>query len=387
MVLWVALINRSHALGIHRRWVNLITVLCVAAIMFVPLGVAAALLVQLGGQTFAARFVSAAAWGYILLCVGVCIGSTIQRLYWARHSERYSALVANHTTHVRLPGDSESLTARGWPTWLSRLPGNQVLKIRTQEKELAIPRLQGALDGLRIAHLSDLHMSGRIARAFFEHVVEEVNAAEVDLVAVTGDIVEGDKLLDWIPATMGRLRARYGVYYVLGNHDRRATEAQLKRALAEAGLIHVGGTWRQIMVSATPVVLAGNELPWYTPAADLSNCPKEGAAGRASRILLAHSPDQFRWAQANDVDLMLAGHLHGGQVRFPLLGAITSPSAHGVRYTAGVFRAGNTVMHVSRGVGSLTPLRLGCPPEIAVLKLRVGPAGCAESPAASVCGP
>ena len=146
MVLWVALINRSHALGLHRRWVNLITVLCVAAIMFVPLGVAAAWLVQLGGQTFAARFVSAAAWSYILLCAGVCIGSTIQRFYWARHSERYAALVANHTTHVRLPVDSESLTAHGWPTWLSRLPGNQVLKIRRQEKELAIPRLQQSGD-------------------------------------------------------------------------------------------------------------------------------------------------------------------------------------------------------------------------------------------------
>ena len=95
-------------------------------------------------------------------------------------------------------------------------------------------------------------------------------------------------------------------------------------------------------------------------------------AGRPLRILLAHSPDQFRWAQANDIDLMLAGHLHGGQVKFPLLGAIASPSIYGVRYVAGVFRNSNTVMHVSRGVGSLTPLRIGCPPEVALLVLRRG---------------
>lgn len=370
MVLWVALINRAHALGIHRRWVNLMTLLCLAALAFVPVAVAAAILVQLGPPTFAVKFASAAAWAYIILCAAVCVGSAIQRWHWSRHPERDATLVSNHTTHVRLPDESDSLTAPGWPTWLSRVPGNQVLKIRTQEKELAIPRLAGALDGLRIAHLTDLHMSGRITRAFFEHVVEEVNAAAADIVAVTGDMVEGDRLLDWIPATLGRLRARYGVYYVLGNHDRRATEVRLKAALADAGLIHVGGVWRQIMVGDAPLILAGNELPWYTPAADMSDCPDDRAAGRAMRILLAHSPDQFGWAQANGVDLMLAGHLHGGQVRLPLLGAITSPSIHGVRYAAGVFTAGDTVLHVSRGVGSLTPLRFDCPPEIAVLVLR-----------------
>ena len=99
----------------------------------------------------------------------------------------------------------------------------------------------------------------------------------------------------------------------------------------------VGSTWRQVTIrQRRPLILAGNELPWYKPAADLSDCPKsDSPAGRPLRILLAHSPDQFKWAQANDVDLMLAGHLHGGQVRLPLLGAITSPSIHGVRYVAG----------------------------------------------------
>jgi predicted MPP superfamily phosphohydrolase len=165
------------------------------------------------------------------------------------------------------------------------------------------------------------------------------------------------------------LRARYGVYCVLGNHDRRATETQLKSALAAAGLIHVGGLWRRVMVGETSMIVAGNELPWYKPAPDLSECPNESPAGRPPRILLAHSPDQFRWAQAHGVDLLLAGHLHGGQVRLPLLGAITSPSIHGVRYAAGVFTTGDTVMHVCRGVSSLTPLRYFCPPEVAVLKL------------------
>ena len=67
---------------------------------------------------------------------------------------------------------------------------------------------------------------------------------------------------------------------------------------------------------------------------------------------------------------MLAGHNHGGQVRLPFVGAILAPSRHGVRYAAGAFRSGNTVMHVSRGTSCLTPLRYNCPPEIALLILR-----------------
>jgi predicted MPP superfamily phosphohydrolase len=221
-------------------------------------------------------------------------------------------------------------------------------------------------------YLTDLHMSGRIQPAFYERVVEVINEAEPDIVAVTGDIVEGDAFIEWLPSTLGKLRARHGVYYVLGNHDRRASEATLKQQLAECNLVHLGDNWRQILVNEVPLILAGNELPWYAPAADLSNCVESRSHGRLMRILLAHSPDQLLWARTNDIDLMLAGHLHGGQVRFPIVGAITSPSAFGVRYAAGIFRAGNTIMHVSRGVGALTPIRVNCPPEIALLRLCCG---------------
>ena len=370
MVLWVAIINRVHGLGIKRRWVKLITVGCVAALVLAPVAVVAAIVTLVGPQTFATRLAADGAWGYVAFCAAVCVGSAIQRWYWWQHPERNSALLSNHTTHIRLPDSSDSFTSPGIPTWLSRIPGNQVLKIRTQEKELAIPRLNAAHDGLRIVHLTDLHMSGRITQAYYEHVVEEVNSVDADVVAITGDIVEGDRFLDWLAPTLGRLRARHGVYYVRGNHDRRASEGPLKAAMAATGIIHVGSTWRQVLVNDAPVIFAGNELPWHKPAADLSDSPERDSAGLPLRILLAHSPDQFRWAQANDIDLMLAGHLHGGQIRLPLLGAITSPSRHGVRYVAGVFTAGNTVMHVSRGAGALTPLRFGCPPEVSVLMLR-----------------
>jgi len=373
LILWVALINRSHALGIKRIWVDVVTLLCVVALPVLPMLVAVAIFYPLGPQTAVARLAMTAAWTYVVLCAGFCVVSILQRWYLSRHPEREAALVANHTTHAGLHDSQAELTAPGIPTWLARLPGNQVLNVHIQEKEIVLPRLPTAHEGLRIAHLTDLHMSGRVTRAFFERVVDKVNEARVDLVAITGDIVEGDKFLGWLPSTLGKLQSRFGAYFVLGNHDRRATEAELRAALADANITNVGSAWRQVTIHGTPLVLAGNELPWYKPAADLSDCPSQGPTGRPLRILLAHSPDQFQWAQANDFDLMLAGHLHGGQVRFPWIGAITSPSLHGVRYAAGLFTAGNTVMHVSRGISSLTPLRYGCPPEIAILTLRSTP--------------
>ena len=162
----------------------------------------------------------------------ICVVSILQRWYLSRHPERGATLLANHTSHISLDNTTEPLTAPGISTWLSRLPGNQVLNVCVQEKEIALPRLAASHDGLRIAHLTDLHMSGRLTRAFFEQVVDEVNRTSVDIIAVTGDIVEGNRFLDWLPSTLGRLESRYGVYYVLGNHDRHADETQLRAALA-----------------------------------------------------------------------------------------------------------------------------------------------------------
>ncbi len=133
------------------------------------------------------------------------------------------------------------------------------------------------------------------------------------------------------------------------------------------GLIHVGGTWREAVVRDTPIVIAGNELPWFGPAPRPSSLPPRDADGLPLRVLLAHAPDQFAWAARHDFDLMLAGHNHGGQIRLPLLGPILAPSLSGVRYASGTFRRDKTVLHVSRGTGGLTPFRWNCTPEIALL--------------------
>jgi predicted MPP superfamily phosphohydrolase len=370
-IVWASLVNRVHSLGVKRQWVDLFTMLCGVAVVSIPV----ALLVALFQSDISgiANLTRNVALIYLTACALWSILAISHRFWIASHPERRGALAENHTTRIDLRRDArEPLAAAGVSDWLTRLPGNQVFQLCIQEKQLHLPRLSAQHQGLRIAHLSDLHMSGRITKSYFERVVEQVNACDPDIVAITGDLVERNECLAWIPDTFGRLRAAGGVYYVLGNHDRHVDESRLHAMLADAGLVYLGGAWRQTTVRGTPLILAGNEVPWYPPAADLSDCPAHDAAGLPVRVVLAHSPDRFRWAQEQDVDLILAGHNHGGQVNLPLLGAVLVPSKHGVRYASGAFRSGNTVMHVSRGTACLTPIRYFCPAEIAILVLQSG---------------
>jgi hypothetical protein len=250
------------------------------------------------------------------------------------------------------------------------LPGNEVLKLSIQHKALELPRLAPEHDGLRIAHLSDLHICGRIERAYFEEVVARTNDWRPDIIAITGDLLDRNHCFEWGVETLAALSATYGVYFVFGNHDLLVDHRRLKDLLTGAGLQYLGGAWQQIDFGGRPLVLAGNELPWFPPAADVASLPPRDAAGQPVRILLAHAPDQLGWAVAADFDLMLAGHTHGGQIRFPFIGAVASPSRHGTRYAAGTFAQHGLLMHVSRGTASLAPLRWNCPPELALLELR-----------------
>lgn len=370
-VLWAAIVNRLHGTSYRQSIRAGLSALCLLLAIALPVAVAAILSRNGIGTEAVATWATTGAWSYVGLCAAVLVGASINWSLRLIHPERRGTLIANHTARIDARADSVTpLAAAGLPALLCRLPGNQVLEIHVHEKELSIARLSRAQDGVRIAHISDLHMSGRIAKGYFERVVAEVNRAAPDLVAVTGDIVEYDKCLDWIPDTLGQLRAPAGIFYVLGNHDRKVDYKKLTTALAGAGLVHLGGQRQRIVVRDGPVELAGNELPWFGPVPEMARPTSNDSLQRPLRILLAHTPDQFGWAQRVDFDLMLAGHNHGGQVRLPGVGPVLAPSLNGVRYAAGVFRRGGTVMHVSRGTSALTPVRFNCPPEVAILTLR-----------------
>ena len=303
-----------------------------------------------------------------LSAVGVVVGWT-----WRRLGHRRPEVLRSHRTESKdlFNGAGSTVEVSGDHVhhYLARLPCNEILKLDLTERALDVPGLPAALDGLSIIHLSDFHFTGRVGKAFFHEVARLVNAQSPDMIAITGDLVDHDAYIDWIPGTLGRFKSAYGVYFVLGNHDLRVDTARLRRTLVDAGLIDLGGRWLEVRIDGHPVVLAGNELPWIPPAADMHGVPRESAEGHVPWILLSHSPDQIGWAQAHRFDLMLAGHTHGGQICLPLIGPIVTPSRLGVKYASGTFHNPPTILHVTRGISGQLPIRLNCPPELAKLVL------------------
>lgn len=257
--------------------------------------------------------------------------------------------------------------------WLSRLSANEILRLRIQRKTLRVERLPPKLAGLSIAHLSDLHMTGKLTRPFYEAVVEQTNALQPDLILITGDIAEKVACLDWIAPTLGRLQAKCGKYFVLGNHEMKLPDvAPLRKALADVGIADISSRAQRVALRDTEILLAGTELPWFgtaPPIAARGDAEKTSDGERLFRLLLSHSPDQYAWARRHDFDLMLAGHTHGGQIRLPYLGALIAPSRYGFRYASGVFYEAPTLLHVTRGIAGQHQIRLNCPPELALLTL------------------
>ena len=372
MALSVAFVNRVHATGIPVRLGKLVWLSAALLITLVP---------ALFGYWFHVRglrfgpgmglgWLPAAAVPYLVTCWAA---ATLAAVDWLRRRVLHRSpgpLRSDRRRVVRLlqNGPDES-GERHQHHFLVRFPGNQMLSLDVAERGLDLESLPEALDRFTIVHMTDLHFTGRVAKAYFEEVAQICNTLRPDLVAITGDLIDKPRCIAWIPQTLGRLESRYGVFYVLGNHDLRVDTTRLRAALGEAGLTYLGGRWIELAVGRRSIVLAGNELPWIAPAADLGRAPPPASAGGPPRIALAHSPDQLPWARRHQVDLLLAGHLHGGQIHLPVLGPVLSPSRSGVTYASGTFHDPPTVMHVGRGLSGEIPLRFNCPPEITRLVL------------------
>jgi uncharacterized protein len=257
----------------------------------------------------------------------------------------------------------------GKERWLTYLPGNGVFRVEFAERVLCPARLPAGWDGLTVLHLSDLHFNGTPDKEFFRYVMDRCAGWEPDLVALTGDVVDGDEYVRWIVPLLGRLRWKVAGFAILGNHDHWYDVGRIRRRLRRVGLRVPENGWEQVEVRGQPLVVIGHEGPWLRPGPELGGCP-EGAF----RLCLSHTPDNLGWARRNGVDLMLSGHVHGGQVRVPPFGSILVPSVYGRRYDCGTFDEAPTLLHVSRGLSGEHPLRYGCRPEVTRLVLR-GPRG------------
>jgi predicted MPP superfamily phosphohydrolase len=203
-------------------------------------------------------------------------------------------------------------------------------------------------------------------------------AQKPQVVAITGDILDFDSQLQWLPNVLEPLAAVPLRLFVLGNHDLRLSDTdQLRRIMVELGWIDLGRTGTLLSEEPVPIAWWGDERPWYPPAEALGSDsgmvedqpPREALPAGRLRVGLAHTPDRFPWARRQRLDLLLAGHTHGGQIRLPGIGPLVAPSWYGSRWASGVFHWAPTVMHVSRGLSGVHPVRLRCSPEVSLLRL------------------
>jgi predicted MPP superfamily phosphohydrolase len=304
--------------------------------------------------------------GYLVICLAVGFGVLPVVTLCRCLGRPPAALESNHTATLDVAAELGYKPAgRGKHRLLALLPGNEVFRVDFAVRTLRLPQLPPAWDGLTILHLSDLHMCGTPGREFYRKVMERCNDWNPDLIALTGDVVDGKRLHRWIVPVLGRLRCRIAAFAILGNHDSWEEAPLIRRRLRRIGMHVLGNSWKQIEVRDRPMVVIGHEGPWFEPEPDLSAC-RSGLF----RLCLSHTPDNIGWARRHGIDLMLSGHVHGGQIRFPVLGSVFVPSRFGRRYDCGTFHEPPTLLHVSRGLGGEHPLRYNCRPEVTQLVLR-----------------
>jgi predicted MPP superfamily phosphohydrolase len=237
--------------------------------------------------------------------------------------------------------------------------------------EVRLKNLGGEMDGFTIVQITDVHIGNTVGRGFIEELVERVNRLQPDLVAVTGDLVDGDvgDLRD-VAAPLAGLRAKHGVYFVTGNHEYYSGVEGWLKELRTLGMRVLRNERVRIERGGAGFDLAGVDDhgagKFEGHGADYAT-----ALGERDRsvpvVLLAHQPRQVHEAARHGVDLQISGHTHGGQI-WPWH-YIVSLQQGGL--LAGMYRVGETQLHVSRGAGYWgPPVRVGAPPELTRYILR-----------------
>jgi uncharacterized protein len=288
----------------------------------------------------------------------------------AARPSRRRMLVAAKTIFV-----GGAVAAGGYPFFV------ETRRLEITRRLFPVRGLPTSLDGLRVVQLTDIHLGPWNAVADVRRIVAAANAHNPDLIALTGDyVLQSADYVAPAAAALAGLRARVGVVGVLGNHDWWEDGALSKRELTGAG-----------------VRMVDNGRLFVTPSRRLSESPQDGlcVAGVGDlmtdsqhydqalggipedmpRLLLSHNPDVAEERpfirSGHRVDLMLSGHTHGGQIRFPVIGSPVTMSRYGQKYARGLVQGPACPVYISRGLGmAMLPIRFGSVPEIAVIELK-----------------
>ncbi len=267
---------------------------------------------------------------------------------------------------------SHALSRSVWPY----VPGVRAFYGAQLERGLTVveteARLRGlppSLAGLAVLLVSDLHVGPFLANGSLDRVLGRLMALRPDLVLVVGDVATSRiEEVEAAAPVLRQLVAPLGAYAVLGNHDHYTREPERVREILEAsgiGVLHNRSA--RVGEADGGLAVAGID-DWNVGAPDLP-AALEGVGPGHPVVLLSHNPDVLFEASARGVPLVLSGHTHAGQIRLPGLPVLARMSRY--RLDHGRYRAGGTELIVSAGLGAVgVPLRVACPPEAVLLRLR-----------------
>ena len=223
------------------------------------------------------------------------------------------------------------------------------------------------LSGIKIVFVGDFHIKPN-QKIRLKKVVNLINRQNPDLVLSIGDFVSGHKEnmtmpIEDIANQLKNIKPKYGFYTVLGNHDWWQGGEHIKEILNKNGIIVLENSNSNLIINGKNIYISGID-DMTTREIDISTALENT---KNPVILLSHNPDIYPYVPDN-VNLTLAGHTHGGQVRFPIIGALIVPSCYGDRYSQGLIIENNKKMIVTKGIGnSILPIRFNCVPEIVVI--------------------
>lgn len=216
---------------------------------------------------------------------------------------------------------------------------------------LALPHLDRAFDGYKVAQFSDLHVDNWMNPERLDPVIGLVNALGADLIAITGDFIthRAERFAPGLTPLLRRLFAPDGVVAILGNHDEWAGEKTIRRMLRQAGISLLDNTSVSLKRDGAVLSFAGiGDFYVENDRLDrvLEHLPSQGAA-----VLLAHEPDFADIsARTGRFDLQISGHTHGGQIDLPVIGRLFLPR-HARKYPCGLYKVGGMWLYTNRGLG------------------------------------
>ena len=241
---------------------------------------------------------------------------------------------------------------------------------RVKIVDVPLKDLPAALHGFKIAQISDMHIGPTIKRPAMKYVVATINKLDVDVVAITGDLVDGNVYeLSRHVAPLAGLRSSHGTFFVTGNHEYYSGVQPWLKYLPTLGVRVLLNEHVIILHKHAPIVIAG-VTDFSAASYDTSHrtdvaLAVTGAPRAAIKVLLAHQPRSAPAAQAAGFDLQISGHTHGGQfLPWNFFVKLQQP------FTAGLHRVKNMLIYISRGTGYWgPPKRFGAPSEITLLRL------------------